>query len=58
MQKIPDASDAQRKGPSQQKEKAHSLSAVTSGATTSKFPLLLVEGLVATLKRHLELTFH
>ena len=39
------------KGPSRQKEEARSLSAVTWGVTTSKSPLLLVEGHVAAQKR-------
>ena len=45
MQKLPEASDRKKgrhmrkeKGTSQQKEEAHSLSAVTGGVTTSKPP--------------------
>ena len=45
------------KGSSRKKEKAHSLSAVTSGVTTSKSPLLLMESHVAALKRHVGLPF-
>ena len=58
MQKLPEASDGKRgdacakKRPSGQKEEALSLSAVTSGVTTSKSLLQLVEGHVAALKRH------
>ena len=59
MQKLPEASDrnrgdgcAKEKGPSRQREEAHSLSAVTSRVTTSKSPFLLVEGHVAALKCH------
>ena len=59
MQKFPEASDRnlgrrmrKEKGPSGQKEEANSRSAVTGGVTTSQSPLLLVEGHVAALKRH------
>ena len=50
MQKLSEAPDKKRggrcakKGPSRQKKEAHSLSAVISEMTTSKFILLLVEG--------------
>ena len=50
MQKIPEAPTRKRgdacakKEPSRQKKEASSLSAVTSGVTTSKSFLLLVEG--------------
>ena len=48
------ATHAQKEnGPSRQKEEAHTLSAVTGGVTTSKSPLLLVEGHVAALKHHI-----
>ena len=64
MQKLPEASDgnrsdacAKKNGTSRQKEKSHSLPAVTSGVTTFKSPLLLVEGHVAALKRHVGWTF-
>ena len=55
MQKLPEASDMKRgqcmrkeKGPFRQKEESP-LSAVTGGVTTSKSPLLLVEGHVTAL---------
>ena len=50
MQKLPEVPDRKRsdtcakKESSRRKKEARSLSAVTSGATTSKYLLLLVEG--------------
>ena len=59
MEKLTEASDRKKrrrmlkeKGLYLQKEEAHSLSAVTGGVTTYKFPLLLVEDHVTALKRH------
>ena len=57
MQKLPGASDRKRgdtcvkkKEPSRQKKGSRSLSAVTSGVTTPRSFLLLVEG--AVFRRH------
>ena len=59
MQKLPKAygrnrgdACAKKGGPSRQKQESHILSAVTGGVTTSKSPLLLVEGLAAALNPH------
>ena len=52
MQKLQDASDRKRGDAYARKRESKSLSAVTGGVTTSKSPLLLVEGHVAALKHH------
>ena len=58
MQKLQEASDRNRGDACTKlrdcldKTKLISLSAVTRGVTTSKSPLMLVEGHVATLKHH------
>ena len=59
MQKLPEASDrnrgdtcANKSDRTNKKEEAHLLSAVTGRVTTSKSPLLLLEGHMAALKCH------
>ena len=58
MQKLPEASDRNRdnvcakKRDCLDKRKELTFSTVTGGVTTSKFPLLLVEGHVAAPKHH------